>query len=179
MCKTWVAAVGASALGFMRLASTIDTAEARRNGLGGRSFAAGSYRAGPLCLTSEHKRSSGGHDEASILGDGSCGEPGCSGASGSGSGSGGHAGGVAGGGGGVIGGGGPGGGSWGGGRASTGSAPRGYVSRGYVGRSDGHHVRHFHRGRVFAYVPYGYYDDSYAYGGCGYYYRRALATGSR
>jgi hypothetical protein len=73
----------------------------------------------------------------------------------------------------------PGGGSWGGERTGTGSAPRGYVSHGYVGRSDGRHVRHFRRGRVFAYAPYGYYDEDYVVGGCGYYYRRALATGSR
>jgi len=71
-----------------------------------------------------------------------------------------------------------------GGRAFTGSAPRSSMNRGHVsGRgsiSDGdrRHVRRFRHGRSFGYVPYGYYDDTYAYGGCGYYYRRAVATGS-
>ena len=65
-----------------------------------------------------------------------------------------------------------------GGRAFTGSAPRGSVSRGRISDGDGRHVRHFRHGRAFGYLPYGYYDDTYAYGGCRYYYRRAVATGS-
>ena len=51
-------------------------------------------------------------------------------------------------------------------------------SRAHQYGGDGGHVRHFRRGRAFGYAPYGYYDDTYAYGGCRYYYRRAVATGS-
>jgi hypothetical protein len=65
-----------------------------------------------------------------------------------------------------------------GGRAFSGSAPRASVSRGHISSGDGRQVRHFRRGRAFGYGPYGYYDDTYAYGGCRYYYRRAVATGS-
>ena len=53
----------------------------------------------------------------------------------------------------------------------AGSGPRAY---GYVNR--GGHGRHFH-GRSFGYAPYGYYG-AYAYGGCSYYYQRAVETGS-
>jgi hypothetical protein len=52
---------------------------------------------------------------------------------------------------------------------------------GYVNRSRGgdRHVRHFRGGRVYGYAPFGTYDGGYAYsGGCSYYYRRAVATGS-
>jgi hypothetical protein len=41
--------------------------------------------------------------------------------------------------------------------------------------------RHFHHGRrVFIAAGYPYYDDDYGYGygGCGWLYRRAVATGS-
>jgi hypothetical protein len=65
-----------------------------------------------------------------------------------------------------------------GGRAFSGSGPRASVNGGHISGGDGRHVRHFRRGRAFGYAPYGYYDDTYAYGGCGYYYRRAVATGS-
>jgi hypothetical protein len=57
------------------------------------------------------------------------------------------------------------------------SAPRvqSHVSQGGGGRS----ARHFRGGRSFGYAPYGVYDGGYSYGGgCGYYYQRAVETGS-
>ena len=56
------------------------------------------------------------------------------------------------------------------GRSYSGSGTRVYGWRG-----DGrHHARRFRGSGVYGYAPYGYY----AYGGCDYYYRRALATDS-
>ena len=63
-----------------------------------------------------------------------------------------------------------------GGAGVGGSAAAASVSGGHISGGDGRHVRHFRHGRAFG--SYGYYDDTYAYGGCGYYYRRAVATGS-
>lgn len=77
------------------------------------------------------------------------------------------------------------------GRSSSGRsfAPsRSFSSRGEVGRrSSGRvygyrhsgHGHHRHRGRVVVGLPYVYgYSDYSDYGSCGYYYRRAVNTGS-
>jgi hypothetical protein len=51
----------------------------------------------------------------------------------------------------------------------------------YAGQERTHsNFRHFHHGRhVFIAAGYPYYDDDYGYGGgCGWLYRRAVATGS-
>jgi len=48
---------------------------------------------------------------------------------------------------------------------------------GWRSRGGARHAFH-HRGRGVGVYDYGYYDGDYGYGGCGYLYSRAVATGS-
>jgi hypothetical protein len=65
------------------------------------------------------------------------------------------------------------------GRSFSGDRPRTYsYTPRYDRRDDGRrHVRRFRRDRFFLYGAPVY--ESYSYGPCAYYYRRAVATGSR